>query len=45
MKNDLSERDDTGNWTVNKAQFTYWEKDQRTQIVAVNQTRVISYWE
>lgn len=45
MKNDFSERDDTGNWTVNKAQFTYWEKDQRTQIVAVNQTRVISYWE
>ena len=45
MKNDLSERDDTGNWTVNKAQFTYWEKDQRTQIVGVNQSRVISYWE
>ena len=45
MKNDLSERDDEGNWTVNKAQFTYWEKDQRTQIIAVNQTRVISYWE
>ena len=45
MKNDLSERDDTGNWTVNKAQFTYWEKDQRTQIITVNQTRVISYWD
>ena len=45
MKNDLSERDETGNWTVNKAQFTYWEKNQRTQIVAVNQTRVISYWD
>ena len=45
MKNDLSERDDTGNWTVNKAQFTYWEKDKRTQIITVNQTRVISYWD
>ncbi len=45
MKNDLSERDDENNWTANKAQFTYWEKDQRTQIVGVNQTRVISYWE
>ena len=45
MKNDLSERDDTGNWTVNKAQLTYWEKDQRTQIITVNQTRVISYWD
>ena len=45
MKNDLSERDDNGNWTQNKAQLTYWEKDQRTQIIAVNQTRVISYWD
>jgi len=45
MKNDLSERDDTGNWTANKAQLTYWEKDQRTQIITVNQTRVISYWD
>jgi hypothetical protein len=45
MKNDLSERDDMGNWTVNKAQFTYWEKDQRTQIINVNQSRVISYWD
>jgi len=45
MKNDLSERDDENNWTANKAQFTYWEKDQRTQIIGVNQTRVISYWE
>ena len=45
IKNDLSERDDNGNWTVNKAQLTYWEKDQRTQIIAVNQSRVISYWD
>ena len=45
MKNDFSERDDTGNWTVNKAQFTYWEKGQRTQIIQVQQTRVISYWD
>ena len=45
IKNDLSDRDDNGNWTLNKAQFTYWEKDQRTQIIAVTQTRVISYWD
>jgi hypothetical protein len=45
MKNDFSERDDTGNWTVNKAQLTYWEKGQRTQIIQVQQTRVISYWD
>ena len=45
IKNDLSERDDNGNWTVNKAQLTYWEKDQRTQIIAVNQSRLISYWD
>lgn len=45
MKNDLSERDDNGNWTKNKAQLTYWEKGQRTQIIQVEQTRVISYWD
>lgn len=45
MKNDLSGRDDTGNWTQNTMQLTYWEKGQRTQIVQVKQTRVISYWD
>ena len=45
MKNDLSERDDNGNWTKNKMQLTYWEKGQRTQIVMVEQTRTISYWD
>ena len=45
IKNDYSERDDTGNWTVNDAQLTYWEKGQRTQILSVKQTRVISYWD
>lgn len=45
LKNDLSERDDNGNWTKNKAQLTYWEKGQRSQIIQVEQTRVISYWD
>jgi hypothetical protein len=45
IKNDYSERDDTGNWTMNNAQLTYWEKGQRTQILSVKQTRVISYWD
>ena len=45
MKNDLSERDDNGNWTKNKVQLTYWEKGQRSQINQVEQTRVISYWD
>lgn len=45
MKNDLSGRDDTGNWTQNTMQLTYWEKGQRTQIIQVKQTRVISYWD
>jgi len=45
MKNDLSERDDYDNWTHNKMQLTYWEKGQRTQIITVNQTRTLSYWE
>ena len=45
MKNDLSERDDTGNWTLNTMQLTYWEKGQRTQILQVKQTRVVSYWD
>lgn len=45
MKNDLSERDDNDNWTENTMQLTYWEKGQRTQIVQVKQTRIISYWD
>ena len=45
IKNDLSERDDNDNWTVNNAQLTHWEKGQRTQIIPVKQTRVISYWD
>lgn len=45
MKNDLSERDEIGNWTKNKMQLTYWEKGQQTQIVMVEQTRTISYWD
>ena len=45
MKNDYSERDDNDNWTKNKMQLTYWEKGSRTQMVMVEQTRTISYWE
>lgn len=45
MKNDLSGRDDTGNWTENTMQLTYWEKGQRTQVLQVKQTRVVSYWD
>lgn len=45
MKNDLSEHDDNGNWTKNKMQLTYWEKGQRTQVIQVEQTRTISYWD
>ncbi len=45
LKNEPSERDDNGNWTQNKAQLTYWEKGQRTQILTVQQSRVISYWD
>lgn len=45
MKNDMTDRDDNGNWTKNKAQLTYWEKGQRSQIIQVEQTRVISYWD
>ena len=45
MKNDLSERDDNGNWTTNKAQLTSWNKGMRTEILPVNQSRVISYWD
>ena len=44
-KNDMSERDDNDNWTVNKLQLTYWEKGQRTQIQTVEQLRTISYWD
>lgn len=45
MKNDLQERDDNDNWTVNKMQLTYWEKGQRTNIQTVEQRRTISYWD
>ena len=45
MKNDLQERDDNVNWTVNKMQLTYWEKGQRTTIQTVEQRRTISYWD
>ena len=45
MKNDMSERDDNGNWTKNTMNLTYWEKGQRTQIQTVEQTRTISYWD
>ena len=45
MENELSGRDDTGNWTENTVRLTYWEKGQRTQIIQVQQTRVISYWD
>lgn len=45
MKNDLTARDDNDNWTENTMQLTYWEKGQRTQIVQVKQTRIISYWD
>ena len=45
MKNDLSGRDDNDNWTENTMQLTYWEKGQRTQVIQVKQTRIISYWD
>ena len=45
IKNDLSERDENDNWTVNTAQLTCWSKGQRTQIIPLNQTRIISYWD
>ena len=45
MKNDLQERDDNDNWTVNKMNLTYWEKGQRTTIQTVEQRRTISYWD
>ena len=45
IKNDPSERDDYGNWTINRAQLTSWNKGMRTEILPVNQSRVISYWE
>lgn len=45
MKNDLQERDDNDNWTLNKMQLTYWEKGQRTTIQTVEQRRTISYWD
>ena len=45
MKNDLQERDENDNWTVNKMQLTYWEKGQRTTIQTVEQRRTISYWD
>ena len=45
IKNELSEHDENGNWTVNNAQLTYWSKGQRTQIIPVKQQRIISYWD
>jgi len=45
MKNDLQERDDNDNWTVNKMQLTTWQKGQRTQIETYEQVRTISYWD
>ena len=45
MKNDLQERDDNDNWTVNKMQLTTWQKGQRTQIESYEQVRTISYWD
>lgn len=45
MKNTIEERDDTGNWTKNTLNLTYWETGQRAQMMKVNQTRTISYWD
>ena len=45
MKNDLEERDDNDNWTVNKMQLTTWQKGQRTHIETYEQVRTISYWD
>ena len=45
MKNDLQERDDNDNWTVNKMQLTTWQKGQRTQIETYEQVRTISHWD
>ena len=45
MKNSFEERDDTGNWTKNTLNLTYWETGQRAQTMKVDQTRTISYWD
>ena len=45
MKNSFEERDDTGNWTKNTLNLTYWETGQRAQMMKVDQTRTISYWD
>ena len=44
-RNDMSERDDNDNWTVNKLQLTAWQKGQRTKIETYEQVRTISYWD
>ena len=44
MKNSFEERDDTGNWTKNTLNLTYWETGQRAQMMKVDQTRTISYF-
>lgn len=45
MKNNLSERDDNDNWTLNQMQLTYWEKGQIAKTINVEQRRTISYWD
>ena len=44
-RNDMSERDENDNWTVNKLQLTAWQKGQRTKIETYEQVRTISYWD
>ncbi len=45
MRNNYMTRDDTGNWTSNSLNLTYWEKGNKMQQVTVLQKRTLSYWE
>ncbi len=45
MRNSYMTRDDTGNWTSNSLNLTYWEKGGKTQQVTVLQKRTMTYWE
>lgn len=44
MRNEIMERDEHGNWTVNSLTLTYWEKGRHTQKSTAIQRRNISYW-
>lgn len=45
MKNNYTEFDDNDNWTTNKVELTYWEKEGKTRRGELVQKRTISYWE